>query len=348
MSVSYSLSELAVQLGGTLKGDPSATVQRISTLKGAEKGCLSFLANPKYINDLKNTNATAVLVTSDAAEICPVDAIILKDPYFAFAKVAELFDKAPKLGNGIHPSAVIDPTAEVNESAKIGANVVIGAHTVIDSDVSIWANTIISSHCHISSNSTIFSNVTVCHDVKIGRNSIIHPGAVIGSDGFGNAKDESGQWIKVPQLGGVTIGDNVEVGANTTIDRGTIDDTVIHDNAKIDNLVQIAHNVQVGESTAMAAQVGVAGSTKIGKHCLIGGAAGITGHIEIGDQVMIAAKSGVSKSLLEPGAYASGIPAKPYHQWRKNIARVNRLEKAYAKIRALEKKVELLEKEETN
>ncbi|MCF6775723.1 UDP-3-O-(3-hydroxymyristoyl)glucosamine N-acyltransferase [Thiotrichales bacterium 19X7-9] len=346
MAISYNLSELAIQLGGTLRGDPKATVKGIATLKGAKKGYLSFLANPKYINDLKNTDATAVLLTSDAAEICPVDAIVLKDPYFAFAKVAELFDKSPRLKPGIDSTAKIDETAKVDPLAAIGANVIIGAHTTIGSNVQIWANTVISDHCHISENVIIHPNVTICHDVKIGSNSRVHPGAVIGSDGFGNAKDESGQWVKVPQLGGVSIGEDVEIGSNTTIDRGTIDDTVIHDGVKIDNLVQVAHNVQIGKNTAMAAQAGVAGSTKVGADCLIGGAAGITGHIEIVDHVMVAAKAGVSKSLTEPGAYASGTPAKPYHQWRKNIARINRLDKAYAKIKELEKKIDQLEQKD--
>lgn len=343
MALSYSLKELAIQLGGSLKGDGNKIVKGIATLKGAGSGDLSFLANPKYLNDLKKTQATAVLVTSDAAELSPVDSIILDDPYIAFAKVAELFDKSPKLKKGIHPTAIIDPTAEVSDDVSIGAYVIIGAHTVIKSGVTIWSNTTVSDHCQLDENVTLFTNVTVNHDVKIGDNSIIHPGAVIGSDGFGNAKDHEGNWLKVPQLGGVTIGKNVEIGSNTTIDRGTIDDTVLADGVKIDNLVQIAHNVEIGENTAMAAQVGVAGSTKIGKHCLFGGSAGITGHIEIGDQVIIAAKTGVGKSIKQPGIYASVFSAKPYKSWAKTVAYIQRLNKTLPKIKELESKVKELE-----
>ncbi len=336
--VKYTLAEIAKTVEGTVKGDEHLEVDSLATLQNAKNNQISFLSNPKYIRDLPSTQAGAVLLTKEAAALCQTNAIILSNPYFAFAKVAELFDKTPKRPSGIDASAKIADSAVIHETAHIGANVVIGENTTIGKNVVIEANTTISDYCVLAENVKIKTNVSIYHDVKIGENSTIHANSVIGADGFGNAKDQNGNWIKVPQLGGVTIGKNVEIGASTTVDRGAIEDTVISDGVKLDNQIQIGHNVKVGENTAMAAQVGIAGSVKVGKECLFGGQVGIAGHLEIGDHVMIASKSGVTNSLLEPGAYQSTWPAKPHIEWKRMVARIKRLEKIAQDIKELKNK----------
>ncbi len=334
----YTLSKLAELLEGEVHGDETVEVSALATLEGAKTGQLSFLANPKYTEQVKTTEASAVLLTKEALPLCQTNAIVLSNPYLAFAKVAALFDKAPKFLKGVHPSAIIDPTAEISENASIAGHVYIGAHTVISSGVEIGMNAVISDYCHLADNVKIKPNVTIYHDVKIGKNTIVHANSVIGSDGFGNAKDAQGNWVKIPQLGGVTIGEGVEIGACTSIDRGAIEDTVISDGVKLDNQIQIGHNVKVGKNTAMAAQVGVAGSTVIGEDCLFGGQVGISGHLEIGDKVMFGSKSGVGSSIKEPGAYFSNWQAKPHIQWKRILARVNNLDKLVNRIKVLEKK----------
>jgi UDP-3-O-[3-hydroxymyristoyl] glucosamine N-acyltransferase len=335
----YTLAKLAELLEGEVHGDATVVVSALAPLSDARAGQLSFLANPKYTDQVAMTQASAVLLTKEALPLCQTNAIVLANPYLAFAKVASLFDKTPKPKAGIHPSAVIDETAKIDATASIAANVVIGAYTVVGADVEIGANTVISDYCHLSDNVKIKTNVSIYHDVKMGKNTIIHANSVIGSDGFGNAKDHQGNWLKIPQLGGVVIGAGVEIGACTSIDRGAIADTIIHDGVKIDNQVQIGHNVEVGKNTAMAAQTGIAGSVKIGENCLFGGQAGISGHIEIADQVMIGPKSGVMSSITEPGVYSSIIPAKGHMQWKRILARMYNLDKLTNRVKTLEKKV---------
>ena len=339
----YTLGELAEQLGGQVRGDESTRVTRLATLKKAQTGQLSFLSNSKYLSDLKSTQASCVLLTEDAVEHCPTNAIILSNPYFAFAKVASLFDTSPKATNKIHPSAIIAKTAHIASNVSIAANAVIGEHVELGKGVVVGANTVILDHSSIGENSEIKSNVSIYHDVRVGARCIIHANSVIGSDGFGNAKDEKGNWVKIPQIGGVTIGNDVEVGASTTIDRGAIDDTVIEDGVKIDNQIQIAHNVHVGENTAIAGSTGIAGSVTIGKNCLLGGQVGVSGHLEITDNVILAAASNVSKDITESGFYTAAFNVRPHMEWKRTSARIFRLDK-------LEKRVKMLEKsmQETN
>lgn len=299
----------ALQLSGG--GADDVIVEGVGTLANANHHQISFLMNPKYSYQLADTQALAVVIEAKQVHKAPehLTLLVCNNPQFAMAKLAALFDPAPCL-QGVAPSASVAATA------KLAADVVVGEGCVIEDHVEVGAGTMLKSH------------VTLCHHVKIGRDCIIHPGAVIGSDGFGNAWDHvSGCWHKVPQIGSVTIGNDVEIGSNTTIDRGTLEDTRIGNNVRIDNLVQIAHNVEIGDHTAIAAQTGIAGSTRIGKNCLIGGQAGISGHVDICDGVTLTASTTVSHSIREPGIYSSGMTARPNQQWRRNIARFNQLGK---------------------
>lgn len=334
---SYTLNELAMRLNGSVVGNKDQVVDSFATLERAKPNQLTFLANPKYISQLKTTKAGGVLISKDALPICPTNAIIIDNPYFAFALIGKLFDRSPKSLPGIHSSAEISSTAEIPASASIAQNVVIGNNTKIGENVIIGANSVILDNCEINNNTVIKQNVTIHHDVKLGLNCMIHSGVVIGGDGFGNAKDSQGNWIKIPQLGGVTCGDNVEIGSNSTIDRGAIDDTVLSSGVKIDNLVQIAHNVEIGQNTACAAQVGIAGSTKVGSNCLFGGQVGVAGHLEIADGVMLGAATTTSRSLKQAGAYMSQLEALPHMQWKRILSKLSSLPNVDKRLKRLEK-----------
>lgn len=331
----HALSEIAQLLKGELL-IKSADIQ-ISGLAPIEKANphqITFISNVKYQKFLANSEAGAVILTQDLSKNCPVNAIIVKDPYVAFAKVAGLFDDSPKSLAGIHPTAVIDASVSVPASASIGPYVIIKAGVQLAEKVVIGAHCVLNENCSLGEGTELKDHVVLYHKVRLGKHCLIHSGAIIGSDGFGNA-NENGRWIKVPQLGGVTIGDEVEIGANTTIDRGAVEDTRIGNNVRIDNQVQIAHNVIIGDGTAMAAQVGIAGSTEIGKHCLLAGKVGVNGHIKIADQVIVLAMSGVSHDLHDKGIYSAAIPARPVLEWNKTIARLNRLEIWIQKVKLL-------------
>jgi len=335
----FNLKDLAEDLGGKVHGDENITIYKISTLSNAQEGDISFCTNPKYIEDLMKTKASAVLITEEALEYCNTNAVILDNPYMALAKVMELFDKSPK------PNQTVSFNADISQSAKMGTDVTIMDGVTIGNNVEIGNNVVIYSGVDIDDNSIIGertiikSNVSICHDIMIGAHCIIHQNAVIGSDGFGNAQNENGIWMKIPQLGRVVIEDNVEIGACTTVDRGTIDDTIIRSGARIDNQVQIAHNVIVGENTAIAAQTGIAGSTTIGKNCMLAGKVGINGHIQICDQVIILASTSVSKNITTPGIYQANFPAKPRAQWARFLARLSRLDKLIYRVKKLEKEL---------
>ncbi len=326
--MSYTLTEIANKIGAKLdlKGQQDVLVTGLAPLENAGLDRLSFLANPKYANHLATTQAAGVIVSEVMAEVCPTRAIIMKDPYVGFAKAAALFDDVPKVMPGVHPTAVVHPSVSVPYSASIGPFVMIEEGVEIGEHVVIGSGSVIGAHTKIGDGTVFKPRVVTYHRVKIGKNCLIHSGAVLGSDGFGNV-NENGRWLKIPQLGGVTIEDDVEIGANTTIDRGAIDDTIIKRGVRIDNQVQIAHNVIVGEGTAMAAQVGIAGSSEIGRHCLLAGKVGVNGHIKIGDQVIVTAMSGISKNIDEPGVYSASMPARPVMEWNKFLARMNRVEK---------------------
>ena len=336
----YTLAELARSLNGRVHGDDSQQVDSLATLAKARPGQLSFLSNPKYASQLATTQATAVLVSADAVETCPVAAIEVENPYYAFARVGQLFDRTPRAVPGRHPSATIDDTATVPASACIGPNVVIGAEVCLGENVVVGANSVIADWCVLGDNCVLKQNVTLYHDVRLGERCMVHAGAVLGSDGFGNARDEQGNWMKVPQLGGVQCGNDVEIGANATIDRGAIDDTVLADGVKIDNLVQVAHNVEIGKNTALAAQVGVAGSSKIGENCLFGGQVGITGHVRISDNVVMGASSVTARSLSKPGVYMCHLDAMPHIEWKRILGRLMNINKMYARLTEVEKKLE--------
>lgn len=326
----FSLERLAGHINARLVGDPKAEIRRVSTLQDARPGDISFLANRQYARYLPGTQATAVILEEKDLDDCPTHAIVVDDPYLAYARIAQQIvgGAFEKTHSGISEQANIDPGADISSGASIGPFSVISAGAVIESDVEIGAHTYIGRDVHIRQGTIIYPNVTLYDGTIIGERTIIHSGVVIGSDGFGIAMDRSaGKWIKVPQVGKVQIGNDVEIGANTTIDRGAIGDTIIGDNVKLDNQIQIGHNVRIGESTAIAGCVGIAGSTRIGKHCLIGGGAGIAGHIELVDKVVVSGMTMVTKSILKPGMYSSGMPARENRQWRKNLARFNNLER---------------------
>ena len=329
----YYLSKIAGLIGAelVLKG-ADVEIKGLAPIEAASTQCISFLANSKYRKFLANTKAAAVLINPELAPECPVSALIVPDPYVAFAKVGRLFDDTPKAKPGVDPTAIIDQSVIIPECVSIGPYVVIGEGVQLSPDVVIGPHCVIGDHCIIGAGTILKARVTLYHKVKLGRNCILHSGAVLGSDGFGLA-NERGKWLKIPQLGGVTLGDEVEVGANTTIDRGAISDTLIGNNVKIDNQVQIAHNVIVGDGTVMAAQVGIAGSAEIGRFCLLGGKAGINGHIKLNDQIMIAAMSAVSHNLTEKGTYSSVITVRPVKAWNKTVAYLNRLEGLIQKLK---------------
>jgi UDP-3-O-[3-hydroxymyristoyl] glucosamine N-acyltransferase len=293
---------------------------------------------------LENTCVAAVILRQEDVEYCPVAALVCDNPYVAYARVSAMFSPVADNAEQIHPSAVIDAEAILSKGVTIGANSVVAARVELEAGVHIGSGCVIERGVHIGMGSQLHPNVTVYHDCEIGRNANIHSGAVIGSDGFGFA-NEAGRWIKIHQLGRVVIGDDVEIGANTSIDRGAIEDTVIGNNVIIDNQVQIAHNVSIGDHSAVTGCVGIAGSAVIGKHCALGGGVGILGHLEIVDGVTVTAMSLVTNSIKKPGVYSAGTPLEPKAQWQKNYVRFKQLDDMSRRIRALEKELKQLTEE---
>lgn len=333
------LSVLAEKLNAELIGNAACGVSAVASLEKAAPGQLSFLSNSKYRPYLAQTTASVVLVKADDVPfVAPgVNILVVDDPYAAFAKVAQLLDTTPaSAASGVHSTAVIDPTAEVAEDAAIGANAVISAGAVIGSGTQIGAGCFIGQGAHIGAHTKIWSNVSIYHQVKIGERCVIQSGAVIGADGFGFA-NERGRWLKIPQTGAVIIGNDCEIGANTCIDRGAIEDTLIGNNVIIDNLCQIAHNVKIGDYTAMAGCTTIAGSTTIGRYCIIGGAAVINGHIEICDGAHISGMAMLMKPVTEKGVYTSGLPATKNAEWRRNTAKLRQIDQLYHRVKQLEK-----------
>jgi UDP-3-O-[3-hydroxymyristoyl] glucosamine N-acyltransferase len=329
------LGELAVRFGLELAGDPDVAVDAVATLQSAVPGTLSFLANPRYRRHLAATRASVVVLDAGSAAACPVAALISPNPYAAFARIAQLLHPRTTQAPGVHPSAVVDPKARIAADATIGPHAVIEADTDIGSRAVVGAGCIVMRGARIGADSLLVARVTIYQGVSIGQRCVLHAGAVIGADGFGFAPDRDG-YVKVPQVGGVRIGDDVEIGANTTVDRGAIEDTVLEDGVKLDNLVQVGHNVRIGAHTVLAGCVGVSGSTTIGRRCMLGGAVGVVGHLELGDDVLVTGYTMVTRSLKGPGVYSSGMPAMPALEWRKTVARLKRLG-------ALERRLALLE-----
>ena len=323
----FRLSGLAERFGLERRGD-DVEVAGVAPLQAGDPpaGALAFLANPAYRKHLTATRVAAVVLHPAEAEHCPVPALLSPNPYATYSRIAALFDRLPSRPPGVHASAVIDPSANVDASAHVGPFVSIGARSVVGPRAVIGAGCVIGEDCTIGADSELVARVTLVRRVRLGQRVRIHPGAVLGADGFGLAVD-AGRWINVPQLGGVVVGDDGEIGANTTIDRGAIEDTVLEEDVRLDNQIQIGHNVRIGAHTAIAGCAAVAGSTRIGRWCLIAGGAGLVGHIEIADKVTIGAMSLVTHSLAEPGEYASGTPLQPKRDWRKNAARFGQLDR---------------------
>ena len=321
----FTATELAERFSLGLRGDGGVQLEGVGTLAGAGAGQLAFLANPRYRSQLASTAAGAVVMREADADGYTGTALVAADPYAAFAKISALFEPVPVRPAGIHPSADIDPTATVAADAHVGAFVSIGARSRVEAGAVLGPACVIGDDCVVGAGSELIARVTLVTRVRLGQRVRIHPGAVIGADGFGLAMD-AGRWLKVPQHGGVVIGDDSEIGANTCIDRGAIEDTVLEEDVRLDNQIQIGHNVRIGAHTAMAGCTAVAGSARIGRYCLIGGGAGILGHLEVCDRVVITAMSLVSSSIREPGEYSSGTGLMDNRSWRKNAARFKQLD----------------------
>ncbi|MHB1947618.1 MAG: UDP-3-O-(3-hydroxymyristoyl)glucosamine N-acyltransferase [Gammaproteobacteria bacterium] len=332
----YTLAELTQGLDITIKGDPNCIIKGVCTIQEPQADQITFLVNPLYKKYLASTQAAAVILSEEDAQSCPVNAIIARNPYYIYAKIAAFFNPKSDSLPGIHATAVIGNNCEIDPSASIAANCVLAEGVKIAAGVVVGPGCVIGEYTKIDKDSHLDANVTIYDRVTIHQRVRISSGAVIGSDGFGFAK-QKGFWHKVPQLGSVIIHDDVEIGANSTIDRGAIDNTVIEKGVKLDNLIQVGHNVLIGENTAIAGCVAIAGSAVIGKNCLIGGCTGIAGHITIADNVVITGGTEVSKSIREPGIYSSGIGGVVTNmERRKNTARVNRLEQLMERVKVLE------------
>lgn len=339
MTATTTLGHLAEFLGATLRGPADKEITGLATLQEAGPGQVSFLANPQYRKFLATTHAAAVLLKPADAEGYAGDALLIADPYLAYARISHLFDPKPKAAAGIHPTAIVAEDAVVDASASVGPFVVIEGGARIGAGVTLGAHCFIGARSMIGDGGWLAPRVTLYHDVRVGQRVVIQSGAVLGGEGFGFA-NQKGVWQKIAQIGGVTIGDDVEIGVNTAIDRGAMDDTRIGNGVKLDNQIQIAHNVQVGDHTAMAACVGISGSTKIGKHCMLAGGVGLVGHIDICDGVFITGMTMVTHSITEPGSYSSGTAMQPAAEWRKSAARIRKLDGMARRLQQLEKIVE--------
>ncbi len=339
--MAFALGDLARRVGARVHGDATCRIEGVAPLPDARPGTISFLANPRYRRHLAATRASAVILAEDDLGGCPCAALVSAHPYLTYARVAQLFARPDPVLHGVHPSASVSAESRVDPGAWVGPCCVVAAGAVIGPGVQLGPGCVVGEGVEIGAEGRIGARVVLCAGTTVGPRVRIHPGAVIGADGFGIAEEDD-RWVKVPQLGRVRIGADVEIGANTTIDRGALEDTVIEDGVKLDNQIQIAHNVLVGAHTAIAGCVGVSGSVRIGRRCRIGGGAGIAGHVEIADDVVITGMSLVTKSIPRAGVYSSGIPAEPAGRWRRNHARLRRLEALAGRVRALERELRAL------
>jgi UDP-3-O-[3-hydroxymyristoyl] glucosamine N-acyltransferase len=332
--VAVAASELAAALGLHLAGD-DVLLERVAPLGAADAASLSYCAERRYRSAITESHAGAIIVRPQDAALLPCTGLLSDNPELAFARAAARLHPRPRPAPGIHPSAVVDADASIDSTASIGPLCVIEARVRVAAGVEVGPHSVIGSGASIGRDSRLGAHVVVCADSILGERVLLHPGAVIGREGFGFAKDGD-SWVRIPQVGRVRIGNDVEIGANTTVDRGAIEDTVIGDGVKIDNLVQIGHNVAVGEHTAMAACSGIAGSTRIGRRCTIAGAVGMAGHLNIADDVHFTGMAMVTRSQTTPGVYSSGIPAMPNAEWRRTIGRLRRLDGLADRMRRLE------------
>jgi len=339
MKVSISLSELATHIGAKVEvnvPNDLLLVTGVATLSGAGKQEVSFFANSKYRKELLQTQAAAIILADKDRRFCKVPLLLMDNPYLGYARAVTLFNPVTPPPVGIHPTAWVSSEAVLDASVSVAPHAVIEAGAEIAADVFIGAGCVVGKGVKIGNGCQVMANVTLCSGTKLGERVIVHPSTVIGSDGFGNAND-AGKWVKVPQLGGVLVGNDVEIGANTTIDKGALEDTIIGEGARLDNQIQIAHNVHIGEHTAIAGCVGIAGSTHIGSYCLIAGGVGISGHLELVDHVHVTGGSIILQSILEPGVYSSGTPIEPNRKWHRNYHRFKHLDEMARRLQILEK-----------
>lgn len=339
----HTLGALAERFGLALRGNPARVVGGVATLADAGEADLAFLANPRYRAQLATSGAGAVVLASADADSCTADCLVAADPYLAFARIAALFERRPAVEPGIHALAHVAAGARIGAGASVGPFCSIAEGAVVGEGAVLGPHCIIGPRCTVGAQSRLVARVTLVQDVRLGKRVLVHAGAVLGADGFGLAFDRAAaepHWEKVPQLGGVVVGDDCEIGANTTIDRGALGDTVLEHDVRLDNQIQIAHNVHIGAHSALAGCAAVAGSARIGRYCLIGGGAGILGHLSLADRVTVTAMSLVTHSLREAGEYSSGTPIQPNRQWRRNAARFRHLDELARRIGAASKESE--------
>lgn len=334
--MAISLGELATEFDCELRGDAATTIDQVAALSSATPGSLSFLSGAAFKQQLANTQAAAVILRAADADDCPTACLINANPYACFARIASFLNPPAAVEAGIHAMAAVSSGARVAASAQVAANATVSDGAEIGEHCYVGAGCVVGPGCKVGENTRLLANATLVRNVELGARCIIHSGAVIGSDGFGNAMTQEG-WVKVPQLGGVKIGDDVEIGANSAIDLGALGDTVIENGVRIDNLVHLAHNCKIGEHTAIAGQCGFAGSTVVGKRCMFAGQVGITGHLTICDDAIFNGKSVVSKNITKPGLYSGVFPSEPVTQWNQKVARFRRIDKLMDRVSKLEK-----------
>ena len=332
------LGELARQTGALLHGDSSRLITGIASLADASRGEITFLVNKKYRHELATTSASAVILSQEDLAQCPTNALVADNPHLVYAKAANLLFPLPAQ-SGQHPAAVVDELAEIAPSAWIGPGVIVAEAVKIAAGAYIGPGSVIEPECEIGEGCRLVARVTLCKGTRLGKRVQIHPGAVLGSDGFGYAKDDN-RWVKVPQLGIVEVGDDVEIGANVAIDRGALGNTIIGNRVKLDNLIHMAHNVEIGDDTAIAGSVGFAGSTKVGRECTMGGMCSVAGHLEIGDNVHFTGRSMITRSYHKPGLYSGGLPTMPNRDWLRAIAHLKRFDSLVRRIDELEARLQ--------
>lgn len=342
---SLSLGEITRTLGGEIEGNPEMRVEKVGTLEGADARSIAFLTHERFLADLRTTRAGAVILATEQRNATTLPRIVCTNPYAYFARVSALLHPVTPEVIGVNPRASVDATADLGQDVCVGPNAIVGRNAKIGSGAIIGANCFVGDGVTIGAGTRLWPGVVIYHACQIGARVILHAGVVIGADGFGNAWDD-GRWIKVPQIGRVLIGDDVEIGANTTVDRGAIDDTVIENGVRLDNLIMVAHNVHIGEHTAIAACTGIAGSTRIGRYCRIGGAVGIAGHLTIADHVEISGKTLITKSITKPGVYSGGYPFEENRSWRRNAIQIRHLDEMARNVKQLESRLAQLERKD--
>ncbi len=332
------LKDLARRHDCALRGNPDVRVRRVASLARADSRCIAFFLQRAYLDDLRATSAGAVILSERHAGECPVAALVTPNPYAVYARVANDLHALLPLNPGVHPDATVWPDANVDPSCEVSAGARVAAGAVLERGVFVGPNVTVGDQARIGEGSHLLANAAICEGVRIGRRCIVHPSAVVGSDGFGQAPAGDGSWCKIPQTGAVRVGDDVEIGASTVIDRGALEDTVIGDGVRLDNLIQVGHNVHIGDHTAIAAGCMIAGSARIGRRCRIAGGVGVAGHLEICDDVVLLARTVVTRSVSKPGAYAGSMtPMEEVSSWRRNAARFRRLDELYRRVRRLER-----------